>query len=218
MDNKLALTDIYGVEELKGVPVVSSRKIAEIFNKEHKNVLSAIQNCKCSNEFSQLNFKPSNYTERGKKYPEYLLTKDGFAFVVMGFNGKKAAQFKETYINRFNQMEEFIKDLIVAKAEFPEFTDAIMSAHEEPKHYHFTNELDMINSIVLGMSAKKFKEINGLGKVQSIRPYVQPEQMKYIRTLQRADIGMIITVPEYAERKRILTEYFNRISLKQIGA
>lgn len=34
------------------------------------------------------------------------MTKDGFIFLVMGFTGKKAAQFKEAYINAFNQMEK----------------------------------------------------------------------------------------------------------------
>jgi len=224
MDNKLVLNDIYGVEELKGVPVVSSRKIAEIFNKDHKHVLDSIRKITepkngLSEKFSQPNFRPSNYIERGKKYPEYLLTKDGFTFLVMGYSGKKASQFKEAYINRFNQMEEFIKDLLEAKADFPEFTDAIMAAHEDPKWYHFSNELDMINSVVLGIPAKKFKEENGIdSKVKSIRPYLQPEQIKAVKTLQKIDIGIILTTPNYAERKRILTEYFKRISIRQIGA
>jgi len=210
------ITDIYGVTEQKGKPVVSSRYIADIFNKTHDNVLRDIRNLDCSKDFSSLNYEESNYKVRGKKYPEILMTKDGFTFLVMGYRGKKAAQFKEAYIQRFNEMEQFIKDLYEAKADFPEFTYAIMAAHEEPKHYHFANELDMINRIVLGMSAKQFKESNNLGKVNSIRPYLTKEQINSIKTLQRIDIGLIYSIPDFQQHKTFLQGYFER--RKQLSA
>lgn len=73
-------------------PRVSSRSIAEYFEKRHDNVLRDIQDLDCSEEFSLLNFEESNYKDpRGKKQPEYLITRDGFMFLVMGFTGKKAA-------------------------------------------------------------------------------------------------------------------------------
>jgi len=143
------------------------------------------------------------------------MTKDGFAFLAMGFTGKKAAAFKEAYINAFNQMAEFIKSLQTAKLEFPAFTNAIMLAHEEPKSYHFSNEINMINKIVLGMNASKFKETNGLDKsVPSIRPYLSAEQIKAIEELQRIDIGLIVAIKEYEQRKKILEEYFSNKLLK----
>jgi len=163
----LTINNQFGVTEKNGIPVVSSRYVAENFHKEHKDVLEAIRkatdpNSGLSEDFTKRNFPLSTYKDStGRKLPEYLLTRDGFSYIVMGFTGKKAAQFKEAYINAFNQMESFIKNLLEAKADFPEFTDAIMQAHEEPKHYHFSNECDMINGIVLGMSARKFREIYG---------------------------------------------------------
>lgn len=167
--------------------------------------------CECSTEFAALNFKVSKYKDStGRKLPEYLLTKDGFAFIVMGFTGKKAARFKEAYINRFNETEQFIKTLTEAKSDFPEFTQVIMAAHEEPKHYHFSNELDMINRIVLGMSSKQFREQRGLEKVGSIRPYLTPEQAESVKNLQRIDIGLILAIPDFYQRKQILTAQYNR--------
>jgi Rha family phage regulatory protein len=211
--SQLILPNDYGVTEKKGVPVVSSRHVAEVFKREHKDVLEAIRNCSCSEEFSRRNFTPSTYKDsRGKKQPEILITKDGFAFIVMGFTGKKAAQFKEAYINRFNEMESFIKNLYEAKADFPEFTQAIMDAHEEPKNYHYSGELDMINRIVLGMDASHYKKAHNLGKVSSIRPYLTPAQIESIKTLQRIDIGLIVGIPDYQMRKQILTEQFARKS------
>lgn len=213
------LPDIYGVTEKNGVPVVCSRKVAEVFKKDHKDVLRAIDNHITTGtkdgtglvaQFCAANFCLGHYKDRGKRYPEYTLTKDGFAFVAMGFTGVRAAQFKIAYINRFNEMESFIRNLAETKADFPEFTQAILMAHDEPKHYHFSNEIDMINRIALGMSAKQFKEAHNLGKVKSIRPYLSTSQIEAIRSLQRIDIGLVVAVPDFQERKRILTDYHSR--------
>ncbi|WP_260458301.1 Rha family transcriptional regulator [Bacteroides salyersiae] len=43
-----------------------------------------------------------------KKGPMFYLTRDGFTFLAMGFTGKVAVEFKETYINAFNEMEKAI--------------------------------------------------------------------------------------------------------------
>ena len=207
----LVPVDEFGMTEKDGAPVVSSRYIAQVFGKRHDNLLSTIRNLACSSEFRLLNFKESCYkNEQSKRQPEFLLTRDGFSILIMGFTGKKAIAFKEAYINRFNQMEEFIKNLLEAKTEFPEFTDAIMAAHEEPKSYHFSNELDMINRIVLGMSAKKFRETRGIEKGKSIRPYLAPEQAEAIKSLQRIDIGLVLAVQDFQQRKAILESHYQR--------
>lgn len=216
--SKLILNPEYRLYERNGKAFCSSRQVAEEFGKRHDNVLQDIRNLDCSQEFRLLNFQESAYkNEQNKKQPEYLMTKDGFTFLVMGYRGKKAAHFKEAYIRRFNEMEAFIKSLTAAKFEHPAFTEAIMNAHEEPKHYHFSNEADMINRIVLGMSAKQFRELHGIAKGESIRPYLSAEQIKAVETLQRVDIGLILAVPEFEQRKQVLTQYFDRLKLKQIA-
>lgn len=217
-------TDIYGVTEKNGNPIVSSRKIAEVFNKRHDHILRDINkitepNSGVSEKFNRNNFVLISYKDStGRKLPEYLLSKDGFTILAMGFTGKKAMKFKEEYINRFNQMEQFIKDLFEAKADFPEFTTAILGAHEEIKPWHFTNEIDMINRIVLGMSSKEFKKAHNIDKAPSIRPYLTNEQINSIKTLQRIDIGLIISIPDFQQRKNILQSQYERIQRKQISA
>lgn len=215
----LILTNNFGVTEKKGIPVVNSLIVAEKFSKEHKSVTRSIENSEASENFNKRNFVPIYYKDvQGRKQLMYEMTRDGFSFIAMGFTGKKAAKFKEDYINAFNQMESFIKNLLEAKADFPEFTDAIMEAHDEPKHYHFSNELNMINQIVTGMTAKKFKEVNGLEGVNSIRPYLTPQQLESVKALQRIDIGLIYTVPEYDSRKAILERQHIRIGQKRLSA
>lgn len=89
-----------------GKITTTSNQVAEHFGKLHKNVLRAIQNMECSDGFRRLNFEPSSYVnEQGKEQPCYRLSRDGFAFLAMGFTGKEAAQWKEAYINAFNKME-----------------------------------------------------------------------------------------------------------------
>lgn len=221
--SKLMLNPEFNLYEKNGHAFCSSRQIAEEFGRLHKHVLDTITNLTeptsgLSEEFRCSNFSESFYKDdSGKRNREFLLTKDGFTIVVMEFKTSKARAFKELYIKRFNDMETFIKNLFEAKADFPEFTQAIMDSHEEPKNYHFSNELDMINRIVLGMSTKQFKEVNNLGKVPSIRPYLKPTQAEAVKILQRIDIGLILAIPDFQERKKILTEQLKRRTVKAIA-
>lgn len=80
-------------------PVVSSRDIARVFGKPHNDVLKAIRALDCSKSFTEGNFSLSEYEDKtGRILPMYLITRDGFSFLAMGFTGAKAAEFKEKYI------------------------------------------------------------------------------------------------------------------------
>ncbi|MFI8711997.1 Rha family transcriptional regulator [Brevibacillus brevis] len=216
--SKLILNPEYGLYERNGQAFCSSRQVAEEFEKRHDNVLQDVRSLDCSAEFRLLNFQESSYkNDQNKKQPEYLMTKDGFTFLAMGYRGAKAARFKEAYIRRFNEMAAFIQSLQATKIEFPAFTDAIMSAHQEPKHYHFSNEINMIYRIVLGMDAKAFREQNGLAKGEVIKPYLSLAQIQAIETLQRVDIGLIVAIPQYDQRKQMLAQYHERMKLKWIA-
>lgn len=93
--------------------VTTSLQVAEFFGKPHFHVLRDIRNLECSSSFQESNFGFSFYfrdlpNNAIKKEPMYYLTRDGFTLLVMGFTGKIAAQFKEAYINAFNDMEKAI--------------------------------------------------------------------------------------------------------------
>lgn len=202
----------------KDIAHTSSLVVAEMFGKDHNVLLRSIREVESnvSGEFWKCNFAQSNYKSRGKEYPMYLMTKDGFTLLAMGFTGKKAMRFKEAYIKRFNDMEAFITSRLLSKTEFPQLTDNIKLMHEEPKPYHYSNEIDMINRIVLGMNTKKFKEINNIKKTESIRNYLSREEMQYIEKLQRVDVGMVIAISDFQERKKALTNYYNMLSNKRL--
>ena len=94
------------VSLVDGQPVTTSQNIAAVFGKAHDDVLRRIRTVKCSAEFSARNFAAAEYIDdQGKPRPAYRITRDGCAFLVMGFTGRRAAAFKEAYIDAFNRME-----------------------------------------------------------------------------------------------------------------
>lgn len=100
--------------------VTTSLRVAEVFSKQHKDVLKAVKSLDCSEEFRERNFALSkiNYQNGNikKQLPMYYITRDGFMFLVMGFTGKTAAKWKEAYIKAFNEMEAKIRAEQMAKA------------------------------------------------------------------------------------------------------
>lgn len=109
------MNPIIDVHQSNGVLVTTSRNIAEVFGKEHYNVLkdvkSLIEEAPDKN-FTAVNFYVSEYTDStGRKLPEYLLTRDGTMLLVMGYNGTKALELKTAYIKCFNEMEQRLKNL-----------------------------------------------------------------------------------------------------------
>ena len=99
------MKNLIKITEKDGQLVVSSRQVAENFGKEHKNVLQTIQNLVAENSAAKLFFIETTFENRGKQYPEYLMTRDGFSLLVMGFTGNKALEWKLKYIEAFNHME-----------------------------------------------------------------------------------------------------------------
>ena len=92
-----------------GKAFTTSMIVADVFEKEHKDVLKAISNLECSLQFAEHNFALCNYSSElapdGRKYPFYQISRDGFAFLAMGFTGRKAAAWKEKFLEAFNAME-----------------------------------------------------------------------------------------------------------------
>jgi Rha family phage regulatory protein len=98
------------VQVLGGEIKTTSLQVAEFFGKNHKDVLKAIKNLECSDGFIGRNFaliRNDVALREGVSREDvaYEITRDGFAFLGMGFTGKEAAAFKEAYINAFNTME-----------------------------------------------------------------------------------------------------------------
>lgn len=93
--------------------LTNSLLVADKFGKNHKHVLDAIRELISSAEKSAVlkMFVPSTYiASNNKENPMFIMNRDGFTLLAMGFTGEKALQFKLEYINAFNKMEEAIKN------------------------------------------------------------------------------------------------------------
>lgn len=119
-----------------GEPVASSRQIAESFGKEHKHVLRDIENLiggESKIGLSSMFFKSEYISAQNKKLPEYLMNRDGFTLLAMGFTGKAALEWKLKYIQAFNAMEKQLAQRPqLSRAEL--MAQALIAAHDELEH------------------------------------------------------------------------------------
>ncbi|HED5363927.1 TPA: Rha family transcriptional regulator [Campylobacter jejuni] len=89
----------------------TSLSVAEVFNKNHKNIIRKINEFPKDN-FTKLNFEPSKYIDStGRVLPCYKITRDGFSLLVMGFTGEKAYKWKIEFIKAFNEMEKRLRNI-----------------------------------------------------------------------------------------------------------
>lgn len=94
-----------------GNDVTTSLLVAEVFGKEHSKVVRDIESLSCSASFNAANFGVITYKDaRNREQTAHEMTKDGFSFLVMGYTGSKAGEFKERFINEFNRREALLKD------------------------------------------------------------------------------------------------------------
>ena len=93
------------VKNKSGELITTSKIISDVFGKAHRDTVRAINNLDCSDEFRAANFAHSSYTSPQSKVLKcFDITEDGFYFLCMGFTGKKAAKWKESFISTFKQM------------------------------------------------------------------------------------------------------------------
>lgn len=94
-----------------------SLTVADRFGKRHRDVLRSIKLLKCSKDFNARNFAPVEYLDqKGEKRTYYDMTQDGWMFLVMGFTGERAAEWKEKFITAFCAMEAKLKELSTVPA------------------------------------------------------------------------------------------------------
>jgi Rha family phage regulatory protein len=95
---------------VEGVPLVNSRDVAAVFEKEHAIVLRAIRDLEIDAELHRSWFRGKLFKDSyGRDQPSFDLTRQGFTLLVMGFTGRKADAFKIKYIQAFDAMEAALR-------------------------------------------------------------------------------------------------------------
>lgn len=152
------------VTSYNGVLVADSLEVADRFGKRHADVLRTIdglitevatQNC-VTNAEPESYFIPSDYQNRGKTYKKYLLTRDGFSLLVMGFTGPAALHWKLLYIEAFNKMEQALRSNVdirqlvtqittdVLRTVLPDIRQAVEPPEIEDGRVHNSRRLDFL--------------------------------------------------------------------------
>jgi len=190
---------------------ISSRDISEMTGKPHNDVLKSIRAMEPAWEkIRGEKFPSQKYKNTGKEYPEFLLSKTECLYIATKFNDEARA----ILVTRWEHLEIQIKSRQSAKLECRPMTDAILQLRndegKETKPYHYSNEMNLINRIVLGVSSKKWKESHEIHKDKPIRDTLTPMQIQAIEKLQNMNTNLIELSYSYDDRKSQLNEYYEK--------
>ena len=106
----------------KGTPVTTSLLVAQKFGKQHKDVLESVRGILTTAENSavlSMFYETTYLNDQNKQQPLFIMNRDGFSLLVMGFTGKDALKFKLDFIDAFNKMDALLKsdDYILARSQ-----------------------------------------------------------------------------------------------------
>jgi len=205
-------TNDYGIYADKTERIlVDSRYVAEKLGKQHAHVMRDIRENILpfvSEEFRLSNFGESSYKNtQNKKQPMYVMTQEGFNFLVFSYNDKTLYPYKEEYIKRFNEMEQYLQNYVSVRDEFPLITEGVNQLYINPPSYRYIAETNMLYVLVTGLNAKQLRMKHGLHDGTVVRPYLSQEELKLLDILYKIDIGLLLSTPEYHDRKAMLTQY-----------
>lgn len=181
--------------------------------REHKAVLRAIRELKCSDEFRGEHYSPSDYVDsRGKRQPCIIMDRDGFTMLVMSFLDPKALKFKEGYIKQFNAMETALRGKLIERekgiAVRQALTKALQQSNEDNRmHGHaYSTYTNCIYKELFGMDANQLREKFGIWKKDSLRDYFSQEELRAVQSMECLVSGLVDCGWEYSRVKEFIKE------------
>jgi len=166
--------------------VTTSNIVAEIFEKEHKNIIRDIENLIEKDVLkSELMFTKSEYNDSyGRKQKCYLMNRDGFSLLAMGFDGDKALKFKLDFINAFNVMEKELKRIYEERQQW-------LIEREKGKlvRHILTDTIKMkvaelIYKLLFNKTFDELKVQYGIKGKESLRDYLANEELKELENME----------------------------------
>lgn len=231
------------------VLTVSSRQIAEDFEKSHREVIYSIEGrtsdternsgteiknkgiipmlIQGGNPHVEHYFIPSEYVgENGRKYKEYLITRDGFSLLAMGFSGEKALKWKLKYIEAFNAMEAELKRIYTERQQWQIerdkgvvirhiLTDTIkMKITDSPhKRFAYPNYTNLIYRTLFGKTAKELEQEYGVKSKENLRDFFTGEDLAKVQSMEMLVLSLINCGWGYDQIK----EFIQKETIKMIA-
>lgn len=218
------MTDLVYMKD--GKRTTSSVIVAEHFGKRHADVVKSIEsiiarnNCLpedirkssfISDQFTRAKYKDA----AGRSRTMYRMNYDGFAMLVMGFNGEEAHRWKTKFIIAFNMLAENAKVRGVEKLLRRTMTDEIRDSGENERMHGFGYKqyTDLVYKTVTGKTAKQLRDDLGLKKTDSVKEHLDPAQVEAIGKLERMIGGMVAVGLTYQAVK----EAIGMATVKELG-
>ena len=197
------------------IAVCTSLDVAETFGKEHRHVLEDIRRIGTSistAEFSALFCDDSYIASNGKRNPMYVMNRDGFTLLVMGYNGEKAIQFKLDYIKQFNAMEKALKGKLLEREKGIAVRQALtkalqQSSENERMHGHaYSTYTNCIYKALFDKNAKQLREEYGIDKKADLRSCFDKEQLQSIKSMEMLVSGLVDCGWDYNKIKSFIEQ------------
>ncbi|EAH8447625.1 phage antirepressor Ant [Campylobacter coli] len=165
MSALIPINNVNVVFEVVGDEIfANSLQIAEVFEKDHSNVLKAIDKLP-NDEFKSSNFKYDSYFDKKSEQRRMInLTRDAFSLLVMGFTGEKAYKWKILFIKAFNEMEKRLRNIEYEKHDKLAFRQSLgYKSQLAQQKEHYENKIkalkyDLENKNELSFKRKLSKE------------------------------------------------------------
>ena len=200
------------------VTVVTSLDVAETFEKRHDHVLRDVEKLKKDiPNFGEMFFETTMPDSYGRSQKAFLMNRDGFTLLVMGYTGEKAMKFKIAYIKQFNAMEQALigkmkereKGIAVRQA----LTKAIQQSNEnERMHGHaYSTYTDIVYKVVFGKTAKQLREEYGITKKDNLRDYFNADEISKVQSVEMIVSGLVNCGWGYDEIKGFIVSTKNKL-------
>ena len=200
------------------VTVVTSLDVAETFEKRHDHVLRDVEKLKKDiPNFGEMFFETTMPDSYGRSQKSFLMNRDGFTLLVMGYTGEKAMKFKLAYIKQFNAMEQALigkmkereKGIAVRQA----LTKAIQQSNENDRmHGHaYSTYTDIVYKVVFGKTAKQLREEYGITKKDNLRDYFNADEISKVQSVEMIVGGLMNCGWGYDEIKGFIVSTKNKL-------
>lgn len=213
------MTNANSITTSENNQTMSSIELLKVINKARKDFNEPSVRLNKFNEKIEDELDGDHYTKSVVQNPNntestiYHLTLDQCMLISMretkSVRRYVLAKIKELEL-KLQSKQLFALTRKTSKDEYLPMTNAIAEAHDEIKPYHFSNEADLINRIVLGCTASKYRQFHDIPKGDAIRDYLNQAELDCIVSLQRANTVYIEDGVGFQERKDKLASLYNR--------
>lgn len=196
--------------------LTTSLKVAEVFSKNHRDVMRSIKNLTAQNCAVGKMFVESTYVnQQGHEQPMYYMNRDGFTLLAMGFTGRDAMKFKLEYIEAFNRMDELIRNennlpqtpeeqLQLTMVVTNRLVKRVGKVEARVDHIEKTSELSEVQRYQL-LQARKKRVIEAVGGVDS--NYYKDTKARKVFSAFGRDFKKEFSIPRYDSLQK---QYFEK--------